>query len=118
VISHTVYVMKQQQHLLSFSTEIISVSLIILKPKFTLLCNCIYLYRKFLWYFWKNYLIKNVVVPYSIPILWITCYPDNRPCRETYQGGLISLWLYKENNKLRDWKNVFTLHIPLWAPHT
>jgi hypothetical protein len=26
-------------------------------------------------------------------------------------GGLISLWLYKENNELRDWKNVFTLHI-------
>jgi hypothetical protein len=24
--------------------------------------------------------------------------------------GLISLWLYKENNKLRDLKNVFTLH--------
>jgi hypothetical protein len=33
-------------------------------------------------------------------------------------GGLISLWLYKENNKLRDWKNIFTLHIPPWAPHT
>jgi hypothetical protein len=25
---------------------------------------------------------------------------------------------YKENNKLRIRKNVFTLHIPLWAPHT
>jgi hypothetical protein len=24
---------------------------------------------------------------------------------------VISLWLYKENNKLRDCKNVFTLHI-------
>jgi hypothetical protein len=35
----------------------------------------------------------------------------------TYEG-LISLWLSKENNKLRDWKNVFTLHIPPWAPHT
>jgi hypothetical protein len=34
------------------------------------------------------------------------------------RGGLISLWLYKENNKLRDWKNVFTLHIPPWALHT
>jgi hypothetical protein len=32
--------------------------------------------------------------------------------------GLIDLWLYKENNNLRDCKNVFTLHIPLWAPHT
>jgi hypothetical protein len=32
--------------------------------------------------------------------------------------GLISLWLYKESNKLRDWKNVLTLHIPPWAPHT
>jgi hypothetical protein len=28
------------------------------------------------------------------------------------QGRLISLWLYKENNKLRDGKNVFALHIP------
>jgi hypothetical protein len=34
------------------------------------------------------------------------------------RGGLISLWLYKENNKLRDWTNVFTLHILPWAPHT
>jgi hypothetical protein len=32
--------------------------------------------------------------------------------------GLISLRLYKENNKLRDWKTVFTPHIPPWAPHT
>jgi hypothetical protein len=32
--------------------------------------------------------------------------------------GLISLLLYKEYNKLRNWKNIFTLHIPLWAPHT
>jgi hypothetical protein len=32
--------------------------------------------------------------------------------------GLISLWFYKENNKLQAWKNVFTLHIPPWAPHT
>jgi hypothetical protein len=31
---------------------------------------------------------------------------------------LINLWLYKENNKLRDWKNIFTLHIPPWAPYT
>jgi hypothetical protein len=30
----------------------------------------------------------------------------------------ISFWLYKEN-KLRDWKNIFTLHIaPSWASHT
>jgi hypothetical protein len=35
-----------------------------------------------------------------------------------YERELLSLWLYKENNKLRDWKNVFTLHIPPWAPHT
>jgi hypothetical protein len=34
-----------------------------------------------------------------------------------HMRGLISLWLYKEN-KQWDWKNVFTLHIPLWAPHT
>jgi hypothetical protein len=32
--------------------------------------------------------------------------------------GVISLWLCKENNKLRDWKNIFTLHIPAWAPYT
>jgi hypothetical protein len=31
-------------------------------------------------------------------------------------GGLISLWIYKEN-KLRHWKNVFTLNIPFSAPH-
>jgi hypothetical protein len=30
----------------------------------------------------------------------------------TRGGGLVSLWLYKENNKLRDWKKVFSLHIP------
>jgi hypothetical protein len=30
---------------------------------------------------------------------------------------MISLWLYKENNKLRDWNTVFTLHIPSWAPY-
>jgi hypothetical protein len=32
--------------------------------------------------------------------------------------GLICLWFYKKNNKLQDWKNVFTLYIPPWAPHT
>jgi hypothetical protein len=32
------------------------------------------------------------------------------------RGGLISLWLYKEI-KLRDWKNVFTLHFPLSSTH-
>jgi hypothetical protein len=30
--------------------------------------------------------------------------------------GLINLWLYKENNKLQDWKNVFTYSS--WASHT
>jgi hypothetical protein len=30
---------------------------------------------------------------------------------------VISLWLYKENNKLRDWKNVFTLHISPSSTH-
>jgi hypothetical protein len=29
-----------------------------------------------------------------------------------YERELISLWLYKENEKLRDWKNVFIPHIP------
>jgi hypothetical protein len=33
--------------------------------------------------------------------------------KKKYEGGLISLWLYKENNKLLDLKNVFTLHIVL-----
>jgi hypothetical protein len=28
--------------------------------------------------------------------------------RRMYEGGLISLWLFKENIKLWDWKNVFT----------
>jgi hypothetical protein len=31
-------------------------------------------------------------------------------------GGLISLWLYKGNNKLRDWKTVFT-YFPLSSTH-
>jgi hypothetical protein len=33
-------------------------------------------------------------------------------------GRADKLWLYKENNKLRDWENVFTLHIPPWASHS
>jgi hypothetical protein len=33
-------------------------------------------------------------------------------------GGLRSLWFYKENNKLQDWKNVFISYIPPWTPHT
>jgi hypothetical protein len=32
-------------------------------------------------------------------------------------GGLISLWLYKENNKLQDW-NMYLLYIFPRAPHT
>jgi hypothetical protein len=28
-----------------------------------------------------------------------------------YEGGLISLWLYKENNKLRDWEKMYLLYI-------
>jgi hypothetical protein len=31
-----------------------------------------------------------------------------------YEGG----WFYKENNKLRDWKKIFTLHIPPLDLHT
>jgi hypothetical protein len=40
------------------------------------------------------------------------------PCNTRIRGGggLIILWIYKEKNKLRDWKNVFT-YSP-WAPHT
>jgi hypothetical protein len=34
----------------------------------------------------------------------------------TIRGRLISLWLDKENNKLRDWKNVFT-YLPLSSTH-
>jgi hypothetical protein len=34
----------------------------------------------------------------------------------TIRRGLISLWLCKENNKLRDWKNVFT-YSPLSSTH-
>jgi hypothetical protein len=32
--------------------------------------------------------------------------------------GLRSLWLYKENNKLRDWKKIFIVHMPFWGTHT
>jgi hypothetical protein len=34
-----------------------------------------------------------------------------------YNGGLISLWLYKENNKLRDWKNYLLYIFPLRSTH-
>jgi hypothetical protein len=34
-----------------------------------------------------------------------------------YEGGLIILWLYKENNKLRDCKNEFT-YSPLSSTRT
>jgi hypothetical protein len=36
----------------------------------------------------------------------------------SYEAGLISLWLCKENKKLCDWKIVFTLYISPRAPHT
>jgi hypothetical protein len=54
-------------------------------------------------------------------IIYYTFWPfdHHKVCTFTagYEGGLISLWLYKENNTLRDWKNVFTLNIPP-EPHT
>jgi hypothetical protein len=44
-------------------------------------------------------------------------YPDpDQP--NPYEKGWYVPLLYKENNKLRGWKNVFTLHIPPWGPHT
>jgi hypothetical protein len=46
---------------------------------------------------------------------WMHRSPFSRPWQ--YEEGLISLWLYKENNKLQDWKNVFTLHIPPSSTH-
>jgi hypothetical protein len=47
-------------------------------------------------------------------------YPQGKSGRSVkhVRGRLISPWLYKGNNKLRDWKSLFTLHIPPWAPHT
>jgi hypothetical protein len=43
-------------------------------------------------------------------------YPNHNPSIVTPSRnntrGLISLWPYKENNKLWDWNNLFTLHIP------
>jgi hypothetical protein len=37
--------------------------------------------------------------------------------QKNIRRGLISLWVYKENNNVRDWKNVFTLYNPPpWAP--
>jgi hypothetical protein len=34
------------------------------------------------------------------------------------RGGPISPWLYKENNKLRDWKKCIYCTFSPWAPHT
>jgi hypothetical protein len=45
--------------------------------------------------------------------LWFTALNKSVYLR----GGLISPWLYKESNKLRDIKNVFTRHIPLSSTH-
>jgi hypothetical protein len=45
--------------------------------------------------------------------------PASRPTRFDHSKntrGLISLWLYKENNKLQDWKN--SIYIVPWAQHT
>jgi hypothetical protein len=47
----------------------------------------------------------------------INIHQIERVFRTVYTRGLISLWLYKEN-KLWDWKNVFTVHIPPLAPRT
>jgi hypothetical protein len=40
------------------------------------------------------------------------CLAHSNLSESSIRGGLTSLWLYKENNKLRDRKNIFTLHIP------
>jgi hypothetical protein len=45
---------------------------------------------------------------------FVTSEPQHKVYYSHEQGGLVSPWLYKENNKLQDWKNVFTL----WVPHT
>jgi hypothetical protein len=44
------------------------------------------------------------------PVIMRLCGSD------MYEEGLISLWLYKENNKVRDLKNVFT-YSPLSSTH-
>jgi hypothetical protein len=58
--------------------------------------------------------------PFSVPCDSHSKQPSfsTAPSSGIYEGRLISLWLYKENNKLRDWKNVFTLYIVPGTPHT
>jgi hypothetical protein len=36
---------------------------------------------------------------------------------ELYEGGLISLWLYKENDNPQDWKKCIYSTSSPWAPH-
>jgi hypothetical protein len=76
--------------------------------------------------FWSNFIpkvlaqlcrsISNFIITSATELAFYIS--DNTKIITLYlRGGLISLGLYKEN-KLRDWKNVFTLHIPPWAPYT
>jgi hypothetical protein len=60
----------------------------------------------------SNYLIGNRIR--DLPAWSIVPQTTTLPCAPFHLilGGAINLWLYKENNKLRDWKYVFTLHIP------
>jgi hypothetical protein len=49
------------------------------------------------------------------PVLKLT---SPRPARSpSLQRGLISLWLYKENNKLRDWKMYLLYIFPMSSTH-
>jgi hypothetical protein len=69
------------------------------------LCNCVmstvFSGNLNLWFLWKTW---RCLTPHQL-LAWAVT-------RAEVQAGLISLWLYNENNKLWDWKNVFTLHIP------
>jgi hypothetical protein len=47
--------------------------------------------------------------PIAVPVFWTSV--------KQLWGGLVSLWLYKTTSYGIE-KDVFTLHIPSWAPHT
>jgi hypothetical protein len=70
--------------------------------------------------FWNFDWFLHVISPLNKKVVFGTLSVCKYVCTDVCLATrrLINLWLYKGNNKLRDSKNVFTLHIPPWAPHT
>jgi hypothetical protein len=61
-----------------------------------------------IFFFWKH---RNILCP-------LGCLLKNWHSLKRYERGLIILWLYKENNKLRNWKKcIYSTYSPLSSTH-